>query len=253
MILGKRSKIREKEFCIGALGSGQPLADYGVQNLFQAGKRGAKTAVNLLHCGVPAQKLFKPKSETQNSIQPLSFSRNFPFPKLSFKHHHIPFAGSGSSHCANPLLRARRISVGSGKFDFANRLSGVGEFAFCGGSRRDIAMLRHLRFPAVSPYLPARGKSPECRAVAVSHSELRISFYSAIKKYFQSKIRALKPQMPPSGLPQFFWVFRRFAYIFRRPLNVRGTEVGKRGRAFFSYAFYPCGFCLRRLPVFLLK
>ena len=78
----------------------------------------------------------------------------------------IPFAGSGSSHYANPLLRARRISVGSGKFDFANRLNGVGEFAFCGGSRRDIAMLRHLRFPAVSPYLPARGKSPECAALS---------------------------------------------------------------------------------------
>ena len=161
MILGKRSKIRGKEFCIGALGSGQPLADYGVcKTLFQAGKRGAKTAVNPLHFGVPAQKLFKSKPETQNSIQPLSFSRNFPFQRLSFKHHYIPFADSGSSHCANPLLRARRISVGSGKFDFANRLSGVGEFAF----------LR--RFPTgycnVAAFALSRGVSIFARARQIS-------------------------------------------------------------------------------------
>lgn len=244
MILGKRSKIRGKEFCIGALGSGQPLADYGVcKTLFQAGKRVAKTAVNLLHCGVPAQKLFKPKSETQNSIQPLSFSRNFPFPKLSFKHHHIPFAGSGSSHCANPLLRARRISVGSGKFDFANRLSGVGEFAFCGGSRRDIAMLRHLRFPAVSPYLPARGKSPECRAVAVSHSELRISFHSAIKKYFQSKIRALKLQNAAVRLAAILLALPQVRIYFppslKRPRN--GSRKARKG------VFLVCALPLRIL------
>ena len=94
-------------------------------------------------------------------------------------------------------------------------------------------------FPRCLHICPRAANLPNAPRVAVSHSELRISFYSAIKKYFQSKIRALKLQMPPSGLPQFFWVFRRFAYIFRRPLNVRGAEIGKRGRAFFLVCALP--------------
>ena len=134
----------------------------GVKLYFRRGNAGQKLPLILFILGCRRKSFLNPKPKVQ--------SNPFHFPAISrsqsclSKITIILFAGSGSSHCANPLLRARLISVGSGKFDFANRLNGVGEFAFCGGSRRDIAMLRHLRFPAVSPYLPARGKSPECAA-----------------------------------------------------------------------------------------
>lgn len=134
---------------------------------------------------VPAQKLFKPKSETQNSIQLLLFSRNFPFQKLSFKYRHNSICRLRKSDCASPFF-ARAADFGrGGKFDFANRLNGVGKFAFCGGSDR-LQYCGICAFRGV-PYLPARGKFPGCRAVAVSHSELRISFCSAVKNISKAK------------------------------------------------------------------
>ena len=159
---------------------------WGMQSLFQAGKRGAKTALNLAPFWGCRRKNFSnpnPKPKIQSNF--------FYFPAISRSKSClsniaiIPFAGSGSPIAQVRFLRARRISAGGGKFDFANRLNGVGKFAFCGGSDR-LQYCGICAFRGV-PYLPARGKFPGCRAVAVSHSELRISFCSAVKNISKAK------------------------------------------------------------------
>ncbi len=64
--------------------------------------------------------------------------------------------------------------------------NGVGKFAFCGGSDR-LQYCGICAFRGVSIFARARQISRMRRAVAVSHSELRISFCSAVKNISKTK------------------------------------------------------------------